>query len=144
MIFIVIHISKKYDIRNLNYQESIVNYPNDNNRIIADFERLKVIEHLRLLYSTPNLFVYQSHKVVITHHPYTTLKTYYPLNKDYLIGHSVLKYSVCDIDGYVSGYKNINKRFNSDDYNLLIHNCSDSTKEALEKYIGIKYDIFYL
>lgn len=64
MIFIVIHISKKYNIRNLNCQESVVNYLTNNNRIIVDFERLKAIEHLRLLYSAPNLFVYQSPKYV--------------------------------------------------------------------------------
>lgn len=138
MIFIVIHISKKYNIRNLNCQESVVNYLTNDNRIIVDFKRLKVIEHLRLLYSAPNLFVYQSPKVAITHHLYATLKTYYLLNKDYLISHSVLKYSICGIYGYVSGYKNIDKCFNSYDYNLPTHNCSDSTKEALEKYIDIK------
>ena len=34
------------------------------------------------------------------------------------------------------------KDFNDKGYNLLTHNCSDSTKEALEKATGIKYNTF--
>lgn len=129
-------MSKKYDIRNLNWAQDTINYPELNNKVTPSIQKTGLLD------SNPEKFVYQSPEVIITHHPYATLKTYYPLNKNYLIGHSILKYPAYNKEGYVCGYKQINKRFASPKYNLLTHNCSDSTKEALEKATGIKYNTF--
>ena len=64
------------------------------------------------------------------------------LDTKYKIGHSILRYPIYGKDGYVEGFRTVNKGFKSKGYNLLTHNCSDSTKEALEKATGIKH--FYL
>lgn len=125
--------SGKYDIRNLHWQNSTINNPSDSKVGPIDSYVIDTI---------PEEFVYQSPEVTITHRPYALLKTYYPLDIKYKIGHSILRYPIYGEDGYVEGFRTVNKGFNSKGYNLLTHNCSDSTKEALEKATGIKYNTF--
>lgn len=72
---------------------------------------------------------------------YAKLDTYYPFISDYpYTGHSSL--NITDtIEGHKSN-KTITNRFRNKGYNLLTNNCSDATREALEKTFNQKLNPF--
>ena len=72
---------------------------------------------------------------------YAALDTHYPFISNYpYTGHSSL--NITDtIDGHKSN-KTITNRFHNKGYNLLTNNCSDATREALEKTFNQKLNPF--
>ena len=71
------------------------------------------------------------------HSKYITLYTYYPIVSRYpFTGHSRLSMTTIDKDRYRR--YNINKTSRHKDYNLITNNCSDATREALEKTFNKK------
>ena len=71
------------------------------------------------------------------HSKYITLYTYYPIVSRYpYTGHSRLSMTTIDKDRYQR--YNINKTSRHKDYNLITNNCSDATREALEKTFNKK------
>ena len=70
---------------------------------------------------------------------YITLYTYYPIVSMYpYTGHSRLIMTAIDKDRYRS--YDINKKPRHKDYNLITNNCSDATREALEKTFNKKFN----
>lgn len=68
---------------------------------------------------------------------YIALYTYYPIVSMYpYTGHSRLKMTDIDKDGY--HIYDINKTQKHKDYNLITNNCSDATRDALEKTFNKK------
>ena len=67
-------------------------------------------------------------KIVVKGYAPLKLYTYYPLDNDYLIGHSAI----------IGNPLPINKTPDHPTYNLFTNNCSDATGQCLEKIFGKK------
>lgn len=71
-------------------------------------------------------------KIVVKGYAPLKLYTYYPLDNDYLIGHSAI----------IGNPLPINKTPNHPTYNLFTNNCSDATGQCLEQIFNKKMNNF--